>query len=66
MQLEDYKIHPLTQKVPRPSAKDYTQLKQNIEQNGQQDPITRHKGEILDGQTRLKICCELGREPLFE
>lgn len=66
MQLEDFKINPLAQKVPRPSAKDYAQLKGDIEQNGQQDPITRHKGEILDGQTRLKICIELGREPLIE
>ena len=66
MQFEDYTIHAWAQKVPEISAHDFVNLKANIEQNGQQVPIIRHAGEIIDGRNRLKICLELGREPRFE
>jgi hypothetical protein len=63
MQFTDYKIHELAKNVPEPSPVDYAQLKQFIERDGQQFPIIRHDGAIIDGRTRLKICCELGIEP---
>jgi hypothetical protein len=63
MQFTDYKIHDLAKNVPEPSDVDYAQLKQFIERDGQQFPIIRHDGAIIDGRTRLKICCELGLEP---
>jgi ParB-like chromosome segregation protein Spo0J len=46
---------------------EYEALKQSIEEDGQLEPIiVSRDGRILDGHTRLKICQELGKTPLFE
>ena len=64
--LQDYPIHPLAQKVPQTGAMDYQLVKASITREGQEFPIIRDKGLIIDGRTRLRICCELGIEPRFE
>jgi hypothetical protein len=64
--VSEYRIHPLAQKVPAPSAADYAELKKAITRDGQQFPIMSSDGEIIDGKTRLKICIELGRKPRIE
>ena len=36
---------------------------QDIQERGQQEPIPRHRGLIIDGIHRLQVCVELGIEP---
>lgn len=46
---------------------EYEALKQSIKEDGQLEPIVVSKdGRILDGHTRLRICQELNKTPLFE
>ena len=69
MQFSEYTIHPLTQKVPEIGPEDYAHLKASIERNGfnnEQFPIIQNAEGVMDGRSRLKVCCELGIEPQFK
>jgi hypothetical protein len=58
-------IHPAAN-IPTPLSDDeYAVLKANIAEYGLLDPITLHKGKVLDGRHRLKACEELGVVPRF-
>lgn len=54
--------------LPPLSQSDYARLKSSIAQDGQHVSILRNSntGEIIDGEHRLRICQELGIEPLIE
>ena len=54
--------------LPPLSQNDYARLKSSIAQDGQRVSILRNSntGEIIDGEHRLRICQELGIEPLIE
>jgi ParB-like chromosome segregation protein Spo0J len=47
----------------KPGTEDYEAIKESIIELGQLDPILMHGEVVLDGNTRLKICEELGLEP---
>ena len=58
-----HKISPLARLFPRHSDETYEALKQDIALHGQTEPISRHRGLILDGVHRLQACIELGKKP---
>jgi len=63
MEIANYKIHPLAQKVPEMTPNEYRQLKESLEQTAQTAPIITCQGEVIDGRHRLKACLELGFVP---
>lgn len=60
-----YPIHPAAKIPPPLSAEDYESLKANIAERGQLDAIVLHKGKVIDGVHRQRICKELGIEPAY-
>ena len=50
---------------PQASPGDYQAVLASIEEIGQQEPIVRRDGQVIDGRTRLRACRELGIEPRF-
>jgi ParB-like chromosome segregation protein Spo0J len=65
-QIGDYEVHPVASLFPLLEGEAYLQLKKSLEDHGQQQPIIRSKGVLLDGRNRLKILLELGKQPVFE
>lgn len=58
------KSHPLTSinpLMPETSA-DYKRLKASVERIKLIDPIVIYEGMILDGRSRYRICCRLGKK----
>jgi hypothetical protein len=56
-----YPIHPANALFPAISDVDYTALRDDIAQHGVHNPIWLDtEGRLLDGQTRLRACTELG------
>lgn len=55
--------HPLSAAFPAMSDSDYQALKDDIENNGQREPIIVHEGMVLDGWHRYCACTELGIKP---
>ena len=60
-----YTIHPFAAIIPEMSERDYQELKADIENNGQLEPILIYRGQVIDGRHRLKACQELGRTPVI-
>ena len=61
------KYHKLAEYFPILEGDEFEQLKQDIKDNGQLEPIITYQGEILDGVNRYRAISELdGVEPLFE
>lgn len=58
-----YLRHPLSAAFFSMNAIDQDKLTDDIEKNGQLDPITIYDGQILDGWHRYQSCQMLGREP---
>lgn len=52
-------IHPAAKLMPLMTAEEWTQLKIDIEENGQREPVILYQGQLLDGRNRLKVCREL-------
>jgi len=59
----EMKQHPLSAAFPAMSADDFQALKDDIESNGQREPIITHEGMVLDGWHRYTACIELGIKP---
>lgn len=55
--------HPLSAAFPSMSADDFQALKDDIENNGQREPVIVHEGMVLDGWHRYRACIELGIKP---
>lgn len=55
--------HPLAELVPSMTNAEYIALRDDIDENGQREPLTLYEGKILDGQHRYRACQELGLEP---
>lgn len=55
-----YKSHPIASVFPMLSQRKYEELRDDIKQNGQMNPIYLYEGMILDGRNRAKACDELG------
>ena len=57
------KVHPAAAIFPMISGEAFNRLKEDIEENGQHEPVVLWKGMLLDGRNRLRACDELGIEP---
>lgn len=62
---DEYEIHPAATLFPMMTEEVYQGIKQDIAENGQQDPIVFWCDQILDGRNRLRACTELGLKPKF-
>lgn len=60
------KFHPISNMLPMMHPMEYEALKEDIQKNGLQVPITRYEGMILDGRHRFKACEELKVEPQYQ
>jgi regulator of replication initiation timing len=54
------KQHPLSAAFPAMSAEDFQALKDDIEVNGQREPVIVLDGMVLDGWHRYRACSDLG------
>lgn len=52
--------HPLSAAFPAMSAEDFQALKDDIENNGQREPVMVFEGMVLDGWHRYTACEQLG------
>jgi len=66
MTAENLTAHPAAEIFPRMSEREFQQLKDDIDVNGQRQPIIKCDGQILDGRHRYRACTELGVEPRCE
>lgn len=55
--------HPLSAAFPSMSAEDFQALKDDIEVNGQREPVMLFEGMVLDGWHRYRACVDLGLKP---
>ena len=57
-------VHPLAEKFPDLSPKEFEELKKSITEIGQLEPIyINNENQILDGKHRYKACLGLKRKP---
>jgi hypothetical protein len=61
-----YRVHPVASMFPLLEGKEYDDLSDSIEANGQQKPIIVQDSVLLDGRNRLKVCLALDIEPKVE
>lgn len=59
----NYTQHPLSAAFPSMSAEDFQSLKDDIEVNGQREPVMIFENMVLDGWHRYRACIELGIKP---
>ncbi len=59
----NYTQHPLSAAFPSMSADDFQALKDDIEINGQREPVMIFEGMVLDGWHRYRACIELSIKP---
>jgi N6-adenosine-specific RNA methylase IME4/ParB-like chromosome segregation protein Spo0J len=57
-------FHPFATLFPPMDQESYTQLKADIEVNGQIEPIIMFGGLVADGRHRYSACVDLEREPV--
>jgi len=55
--------HEAANAFPMMDEKRFAELKADISERGQIDPITIYEGEILDGRNRYRACVEIGISP---
>jgi len=59
-------IHPIAELFPPHTAAEYEQLKADIAQRGQLEPVHIANGMVIDGRARVRACVELGIAPLVK
>ncbi|MBA8799147.1 ParB-like chromosome segregation protein Spo0J [Agrobacterium sp. RC10-4-1] len=62
----DFKPHPLADLFPMMDDDAFLDFAQDIEKNGQREPIIIYENKILDGRNRYKACQMLGFSPRFK
>jgi hypothetical protein len=63
--LTELQVHPVASIFPMMSDEEYQGLKDDIEANGQQEPIIVWQKQVIDGRNRLKACVELELKPVW-
>src|SRR3954468_3138018 len=61
-----YDFHPLAAVFPLLEGEEFEELVASIAANGQRDPITLYREQILDGRNRFRACIKAGVVPVFE
>lgn len=64
MTKSDYPVHSVCELFPEMDGASYAELKADIEENGQAEPIVLWKKQLIDGRHRLRACNELGIKPI--
>lgn len=68
MRIGDFVTHPVADAFPLMEGDPYEELLEDIEENGQREPIIvirrKNADVVVDGRNRLRACLELGLEPL--
>lgn len=59
-------IHEVASIFPLMSDDEFRGLKDDIEANGQREPVWTHDGKVIDGRNRLRACEELGITPKLQ
>lgn len=57
------RVHSIADIFPRMSAAEYAALRDDIQKNGQREPIWVWNDQIIDGRHRAQACEEIGIEP---
>lgn len=63
--MNQLQTHPAADAFPMMDAGRFSEVKADIAEKGQLEPITLCEGMILDGRNRYKACMDLGLEPKF-
>ena len=58
-----YPVHPACAMLPMMSEASLAEMAEDIQANGQQQPVIMHRGLLLDGRNRLKACEIAGVTP---
>lgn len=58
------KVHELARYFPTIEGESFDRFVEDIEKNGQLEPIITYRGEILDGVNRYRACQRLGMDPI--
>lgn len=66
MQNVDLEFHDYAQLFPLIVGDEYQALLDDIDANGQREPIVLYEGKILDGRNRYRVCKDLLIEPMRE
>jgi len=56
-------FHEVANLFPLMTGTEYEQLKADISENGQREPIVIIRNQIIDGRNRYRACLEVGVEP---
>jgi len=59
-------IHELAKIFPDMTPEEFNDLKEDIKQNSQLNPIITYEGAVIDGKNRLKALTELKIDPIFQ
>jgi Methyltransferase domain/ParB-like nuclease domain len=59
-------FHKIAELFPPMNPEQFDEFKRDIQAHGLREPITRWRGQIVDGRHRLQACEELGIEPRFK
>lgn len=59
-------IHPAAAAFPMLNGHEFSELVDDIRQQGQRFPIVTYRKQVLDGRNRLRACEQLGIEPDIE
>ena len=60
----ELQFHPISLLFPLIIGEEFSSLRNDIDVNGQHEPIVLHEGMILDGRNRYRACCDLELTPI--
>lgn len=55
------KVHPVARLFPPMAEVQYAALRDDIRENGQREPVTIWRDQVIDGVHRMRACDDLGR-----
>jgi len=64
--MSEIEFHPASNEFPLLSEERLAELAEDLQANGQREPIRIYEGRIVDGRNRYLACRKAGLEPRFE
>jgi site-specific DNA-methyltransferase (adenine-specific) len=56
-------VHEICSIFPEMTPEEFADLKADIDQHGQREPVWTYQSRVIDGRNRVRACKELGIEP---